>query len=160
MANFINVSVANEFAVLHISTASITTATTSADVVAVPAMQNITLNNGNGVYRWKQLDSTSEKAISIAATNQISLNIVLDPDTFFGDGSGDVSVQDKGLFKLSNDKTPVYFRLYWNGTSSGDRFVSGQAYFTGLSPSVSADQPLWVSPLTLDVVGEYSSGTI
>lgn len=156
---YIDVSGTGNFATLHISTASISTSTVSADVVAVPSLQNITLNNGNGVFRWKQLDSTSEKAIAIAATNQLSLNIVLDDVSYFGDGSGDVSVQDKGLFKLSNDKTLLYFRLYYTGTSAGRRFVSGSGYFTGLSPTVSPDQPVWVSPLTIDVVGDFTTGT-
>lgn len=157
---YINVSGTGDFATLHISTATITTSTTSADVVAIPSLQNITLNNGNGVFRWKQLDSTSEKAIAIAATNQISLNIVLDDVSYFGDGSGDVSVADKGLFKLSNDKNLVYFRLYYSGVGSGDRYVSGSGYFTGLAPTVSPDQPVWVSPLTIDVVGDFATGTV
>jgi hypothetical protein len=156
---YIDVSGTGNFATLHISTASISTSTVSADVVAVPSLQNITLNNGNGVFRWKQLDSTSEKAIAIAATNQLSLNIVLDDASYFGDGSGDVSVQDKGLFKLSNDKTLLYFRLYYKGTASGSKYVSGSGYFTGLSPTVSPDQPVWVSPLTIDVVGDFTTGT-
>lgn len=157
---YINVSGTGDFATLHISTASISTTTTSADVVAIPSLQNITLSNSNGVFRWKQLDSTSEKAIAIAATNQISMNIVLDDATYFGDGAGDVSVTDKGLFKLSNDKTLVYFRLYYSGVGSGDKYVSGSGYFTGLAPTVTADQPLWISPLTIDVVGDFSAGAV
>lgn len=157
---YINVSGTGDFATLHISTATISTATTSADVVAVPSLQNITLNNGNGVFRWKQLDSTSEKAVAIAATNQISMNVVLDDATYFGDGSGDVSVQDKGLFKLSNDKTLIHFRLYYSGTGAGDKYVAGSGYITGLAPTVSPDQPVWVAPLTIDVVGDFTTGSL
>ncbi len=156
---YINVSGSGDFATLVVSTSTISSIDT-ATMIVVPGMQNITLNNGNGVFRWKQLDSTSEYAIAIAATNQVSMNIVLDGTSFFGDGSGDTTAIDKGLFKMSNDKTLVNFRLYWSGTGSGDKYVSGQGYFTGLAPTVSADQPVWVSPLTIDVVGDFTPGTV
>lgn len=100
-----------------------------------------------------------ERAVYLDSTIN-SMNIVLDSASFFGDGSGDVTAIDKGLFKLSNDKSLVNFRLYWSGTGSGDKFVSGTGYFTGLAPSVSADQPLWVSPLTIDVAGDFTPGTV
>jgi hypothetical protein len=157
---YINVSGTGDFATLVVSTATITSSTASG-VISVPSLQNITLNNGNGVFRWKQLDSTSEKAIAIAATNQISANIVLDDTTFFGDSGATVGTAAKnGLFKLSNDKTLMHFRLYWSGVASGDKYVEGTGYFTGLAPTVSGDQPLWVSPLTIEVVGDYASGTV
>lgn len=159
----INVSGTGDFATLHISTATIagTTASTATGILAVPGMQNVTLSNANGVFRWKQLDSTSEKAIALAATNQVSMNIVIDDNAYFGQTSADAgSATAKGLFTLSNDKTLVYFRLYYSGTTSGDRYVSGSAYMTGLAPAVTADQPIWVSPLTLDVVGDFGTGTV
>lgn len=156
---YINVSGTGNFATLCVSTATITS-NTGSGVLTVPGMQNVTLSNSNGTYRWKQLDTTSELAISLAATNQVSLNIVVDETTFFGSGAGETAA-NKGLFKLSNDKALVYFRLYFNGVATGDRYVDGTGYFTGLAPTVSADQPVWVSPLTIDVVGEFSNpGTV
>jgi len=160
---YINVSGTGDFATLHLSTASISTATanTTTGVLAVVGMQNITLSNANGVQRWKQLDSTSEYAIATAATNQISLNIVVDPNSYFGATSADAgSATAKGIFNLSNDKTLVYFRLYYQGTGSGDRYVSGSGYLTGLAPTVAADNPVWLSPLTIDVVGDFTAATI
>ena len=156
---YINVSGTGDFSTLVVSTGTISSIDT-ATMIVVPGMQNITLNNGNGVFRWKQLDSTSEYAIAIAATNQVSMNIVLDDTAFFGDGGTDGDAKSRGLFKLSNDKTLVKFRLYWSGTGSGDKFVSGEGYFTGLAPTVSADQPVWVSPLTIDVAGDFTPGTV
>lgn len=154
---YINVSGTGNFATLVISTATITS-NTGAGVLSVVGLQNITLNNGNAVYRWKQLDSTSELAISTAATNQVSLNLVVDETQFFGSTTtNQVTAAEKGLFKLSNDKNLVKFRLYFNGTETGDKYIDGEGYFTGLAPTVSADQPLWVTPLTIDVVGEYSN---
>lgn len=156
---YINVSENNQFVTLEISTATIASTATTNNIV-VPGLQNITLSNNNGVFRWRQLDSTSESAVAIPATNQISMNIVVDPTTFFGDGSGDVTAVDKGLFKLSNDKNKISFRLYFNGKATGDRFVSGSGYFTGLAPTVSPDQPVWVSPLTIEVDGDLTIGTV
>jgi hypothetical protein len=159
VATPINVSATDNFATLHISTATITgvTATTATSVLAIPALQNITMNNGNGVYRFKTLDSTSESAVSIPATNQISLNAVLDEGSFFGVTGTAGSANAKGLYNLSNEKTKVYFRLYFNGVDSGSKYVSGEGYLTGLAPTVSPDQPLWISPLTIEVNGDFSA---
>lgn len=156
---YINVSGTGNFATLQISTATITALNSTTDII-VPAMQNITVNNANASYRWKQLDSTSENVITTAATNQVTTNIVLDPTAFFGDGSGDVTAVDKGIFKLSNDKVQVYFRVYWSGTGQGDKYVTGTGFISGVAPTVSADQPIWTSPLTIDVVGDYTQGTV
>ena len=158
---YINVSGTGNFATLVVSTATITSST-GTGVLKVPSLQNITLSNANGTYRWKQLDTTSELAISIAATNQVSMNVVVDDTSFFGTTSTNaVTAVQQGLFKLSNDKVLVKFRLYFNGTDAGDKYVDGEGYFTGLAPTVSADQPVWVSPLAIDVVGEFSSpGTV
>jgi len=60
---YINVSGTGNFATLVVSTATITSST-GTGVLSVPGMQNVTLNNGNSVYRWKQLDTTSELAIA------------------------------------------------------------------------------------------------
>lgn len=157
---YINVSGTGDFATLCVSKTAITT-NTGTGVLTVPSLQNITVNNGNGVFRWKQLDSTSEKAIAIAATNQISLNIVLDDTTFFGDsGASNGTVAKNGLFKESNDKSLLYFRVYWSGVGAGDKYVEGTGYITGLAPTVSADQPVWVSPLTIEVVGDFTTGSV
>jgi hypothetical protein len=88
------------------------------------------------------------------------MNIVIDPTDYFGDGAGDVTAEDKGLFKLSNDKNKVYFRLYYAGAATGDRFVSGAGYFTGLAAAVSPDSPVWITPLTVEVDGDLTAGTV
>jgi hypothetical protein len=158
---YINVSAQSDFATLHISTSSVTisgtTANTSTSVLEVPALQNITLNNGNGVFRWKSLDSTSESAVAIPATNQISLNAVVDPNSFFGVTGAAGSANAKGLYALSNEKTKINFRMYFNGVDSGSKYVSGTGYITGLAPTVSPDQPVWVTPLTIEVDGDLSA---
>ena len=63
-----------------------------------------------------------------------------------------------GIFGLSKDKSLVEFNLYLGDTSTGTagKTISGLAYITGLAPTVSADAPVWVSPLTLTVTGDYT----
>lgn len=161
---YINVSGSADFVTLVISTATIaSTATTG--MIVVPGLQNMTVNNGNGVFRWKELGSGSEKAVAIPATNQLSMNIVLDDTAFFGDSAATAGTAAyKGLFALSNEKTKLYFRMYWKSTApgTGSKFLTATegAFITGLSPTVSPDQPVWVSPITLDVVGDFSNTAV
>jgi hypothetical protein len=156
---YINAAEAGQFVTVHISTATIASTATTNNIV-VSGLQNITINNGNSVFRWRTLESTSENAVATVATNQVTMNVVIDPTDYFGDGAGDITAEDKGLFKLSNDKTKVYFRVYYAGTDSGDRYVSGSGYFTGLAPTVSPDSPVWVTPITIEVDGDLTSGTV
>jgi hypothetical protein len=124
----------------------------------IPAVQDITVNNSNDVFTWTQLDQESKQQIPTTATNSIDTNIVLDQTIFFGTGSGaDVAI-NKGIFGLSKDKNLVAFTLYLGDTSTGGagKTMTGNAYITGLAPTVSADSPVWVSPVTLTVTGNYT----
>jgi hypothetical protein len=119
----------------------------------VPALQDVTVNNANDVFTWTQLDSGSKKQIATTATNDLSMNIVLDKVTFFGNSAATAGTAAKsGVFGLSADKTLVDFDLF-----IGDGVtITGSGYVTGLSPTVSADSPVWVSPLTITVDGDYT----
>ena len=130
----------------------------------VPALQDMTVNAANDVFTWTQLDSTAKLQIATTSTNSISMNIVLDQATFFGTGDGadagsDVNRADEyGIFGLSTNKVKINFSLYLGDTDSGGagKTISGTGYVTGLAPTVSADSPVWVSPITITVTGEYS----
>jgi hypothetical protein len=126
--------------------------------LVVPAMQDITVNNSNDIFTWTQLDSGSKQNVATTATNGLDLNIVLDQTVFFGTGSGANVAVNKGIFGLSKSKTLTHFALYLGDTSTGSagKTISGEAYITGLAPTVSADAPVWVSPLTLTVDGDYT----
>lgn len=149
---YINVSAPTSRAILQISTASI--ATTSSGYV-VPALQDITISNANGVFNWTQLDSTSQLAVATPSTNSVTGNFVLDSTAFFT-GSNNVA----GIFDLSKDKSLVYFRVYFNGQLTGSKFISGSGYITNLAPTVNPTAPVWVSPLTISVDGDITSGTV
>ena len=125
--------------------------------ITLPALQDVTVNNSNDVFTWTQLDEGSKLQIATTATNSLSMNIVLDKTTFFGTG-GSTTVGNVGVFGLSSRKTLVGFELYMGDTSTGGTgpTISGNAYVTGLAPTVSADAPVWVSPITLTVTGDYT----
>ena len=156
----INVSAGNEAVLVLAQTAANANFTANAGLV-VPSMQDITINNSTGVFRWKTLDSTAENAATTPATNQLSLNVVVDTAAFFGTAvSGDDDIKEKGLFTASKEKREVYFRAYFNGTDTGSKYLSGVGYISGLAPTVNPDAPLWVTPVTIEVDGDYAVGTV
>lgn len=128
------------------------------DVIDTPALQDITITNNANTFRWRQLDILSERVISTVSTNSIAGNLVLDPDTFFGEGGTDAP--GKGIFNISNEKVQVDFFIAFEGLSAGDRFLMGRGYITNLAPAVSADAPVWVSPFTVEVDGDYTTGVL
>lgn len=120
--------------------------------LTVPALQDVTINNANDVFTWTQLDTASKLQIPTTATNSITTNIVVDPTTFFGNVSATAnSATYLGVFGLSSQKTECTFYINF-----GAKTVSGTAYVTGLAPTVSADSPVWVTPVTLTVSGNYA----
>lgn len=146
---YYNVSSPTKRAILQISTATI--ASTSSGTI-VGAIQDITVNNSNGTFNWTQLDSQSQLTVATPASNSIAANVVVDDGTFF--------TATTGIFDLSANKTLVYFRVYFNGTATGAKYISGQGYLTNLAPKVSPTAPVWVTPLTISVDGDLASGTV
>ena len=136
---------------------------TAANVLTTPQMQDITINNSTGVFRFKTLDSTAESAVTTPATNQISLNIVVDETSFFGNAAATSAgaVVETGLFGVSSSKTKVAFRAYFSDpTTSGSKYLEGQGFISGLSPTVNMDSPVWISPVTIEVDGDFTEGEV
>jgi hypothetical protein len=128
--------------------------------LTVPALQDITINAANDVFTWSQLDSTAKKQVATTSTNSISMNLVVDPTTFFGTTLASVqsdTVAAQGILGMSRNKTLVTFSLKFQEGGATDRFIKGQGYITGLAPTVSADSPVWISPITITVTGEYTA---
>lgn len=119
--------------------------------LAIPMLQDVTINNANDVFTWSQLNVTAKLQVATTATNSISTNIVVDTDVFFGVTTTGETAKSKGLLGLSTEKTPVTFSI-----TMGAKNVTGSGYVTGLAPTVSADSPVWVTPVTITVTGEYS----
>lgn len=132
---------------------------TSGGNLSIAALQDITINAANDVFTWTQLDQASKLQIATTATNSLAMNLVVDQTTFFGNASATSgTAARKGVFGLSSDKDLVTFDLYLGDTSTGaeGKTISGSGYVTGLAPTVSADSPVWVSPITITVDGDYT----
>lgn len=140
------------------ATLSISIAAEAGDTgMNIPALQDVTVNAANDVFTWTQLDSTAKKQVATTSTNSLSMNIVLDQAIFFGTGGTDTAA-GKGIFGLSIDKVQIDFELFLGDTETGTagKTISGSGFITGLAPTVSADAPVWVTPITITVDGEYS----
>jgi hypothetical protein len=126
--------------------------------LAVPALQDMTINASNDVFTWSQLDSTAKKQVATTSTNSISMNLVVDPTTFFGttlNASITGTIAEQGVFGCSRNKTLINFIIRVENSTT-DTFIKGVGYITGLAPTVSADSPVWVTPITITVSGEYT----
>ena len=118
----------------------------------IPTLQDVTINNANDVYTWSQLNESAKLQVATTSTNSISTNIVVENLSFFGNTSATSGSADKlGLLGLSSAKTEVNFNI-----NLGSKTISGLGYVTGLAPTVSADSPVWVTPVTITVSGEYT----
>lgn len=126
--------------------------------LSVPGLQDVTINAANDVFTWSQLDSTAKKQVATTSTNSISMNIVVDQASFFGttlNSSISDTIAAQGLFGCSRNKTLINFIIRVENSTS-DTFIKGVGYITGLAPTVTADAPVWVSPITITVSGEYT----
>lgn len=127
--------------------------------LTIPSLQDITINAANDVFTWTQLDEGSKQQIATTATNSLNTNLVLNQTTFFGTtGSGGATAAELGIFGSSTDKTLMTFSLYMGDESDGSagKYIEGDGYITGLAPTVSADEPVWVSPVTITITGDYT----
>lgn len=125
--------------------------------LTVPYMQDITINNSTGVFRWKTLDNTAESAATTPATNQVTLNVVVDDKAFFGNASLTDAIANTGIYGASKNKTRVYFEIAFNGATAGQNYFKGSGFISGLAPTVNPDAPLWVTPVTIEVDGDFDS---
>ena len=158
----INVSAGNEAVlVLADTAANANVATGAVTGLIVPQMQDITINNSTGIFRFKTLDNTAESAVTTPATNQISLNAVVDANSFFGTGGTSADkLLDDGLFGASKAKTRVFFQVAFDGRDSGSKIFTGSGFISGLAPTVNMDSPVWITPVTIEVDGDFTEGTV
>jgi hypothetical protein len=141
-----------------------TVTTLGSSPLAVPSLKDITINASNDVFTWSQLDSTAKKQVATTSTNSVSMNLVVDSTTFFGTTLASVqsdTVAAQGILGLSRNKTLVTFHLKMEEAGATlDKWICGQGYITGLAPTVSADSPVWVTPVTITVTGDFVVQTI
>lgn len=135
------------------------TLTLGSSPLSVPSLKDITMNASNDIFSWSQLDSTAKKQIATTSTNSLAMNLVVDSVSFFGTTIGSTqtdTVAAQGILGLSRNKTLVTFSMKFEEGGATDKFIKGQGYITGLAPTVSADSPVWVSPITITVTGDFT----
>jgi hypothetical protein len=154
-----NVSASDE-AVLVLGDSAANANVAGSDGLSIPHMQDITINNSTGVFRFKTLDNTAESAVTTPATNQITLNVVVDSAAFFGTGGTVDTVVSTGLFGCSKNKTRVFFNAAFNGSDQNSYYLSGNGFISGLAPTVNMDSPVWVTPVTIEVDGDFANAQV
>jgi|APGre2960657373_1045057.scaffolds.fasta_scaffold17448_4 hypothetical protein len=126
--------------------------------ITVPALQDVTVNNSNDVFTWSQLDATAKQQVATTSTNSLAMSLVVDPTTFFGtnvSAAQSDTTASQGIMGLSRNKTLVTFSLKMQEGAT-DYFLKGQGFVTGLAPTLTADAPVWVTPATITVTGDYT----
>ena len=154
-----NVTAGNE-AVLTLGTTAAMAAPGNSDGFVIPLVQDITVNASPSIVRYSVLDNASSKAFTTVNENSISGNMLLDDLTFFGGGAAGNDVRVNGLFTTSTDKTEIFFSVAFNGATdplvSGDTYIAGQGFISGLAPTASMDAAIWLSSFEIAVNGELS----
>lgn len=125
----------------------------------VTCLQDVTVTNSTGIFSWTDFCSTDTSKITTPADNEISTNMVIDGEKFFGTGAGS-DAAGLGIAGMSQDKVKVYFKLILNGDdSTSDAFwYTGVGYISSIAPTVAADSPVWVSPMSIAVDGRLYPG--
>lgn len=148
---------------LSLDIASDNSDVTQSAAITIAGLQDITINAANDVFTWSQLDSTAKKQVATTSTNSVSMNLVVDDALFFGtnlSAAATGTAAEQGLLGFSRNKTLINFILKFveggSNQATADRYIKGVGYITGLAPTVSADSPVWVTPVTITVAGEYT----
>ena len=159
MAGVINVTSSNQ-AILTLGNTAPLAVPGATNGLVIPLVQDVTVSASPGTVRYSTLDSTSSSAFTTTNENEISFNMLLDDDVFFGLTNTDNEVANVGLLSTSIAKTEIFFSVAFEGTDSGDYYVSGKGFIGGLAPTASMDQAVWISPGTIIVNGELTKSTV
>jgi len=145
-------------AVLTLGTTQSMAAPGGTNGLVVPLMQDVTVSASTGSTRYSTLDSSASSAFTTVNENSVSLNMLVDGATFFGDGANATNtIANKGLMQTSKEKTEINFSVAFNeGNSSGEYYVEGTGFISGLTPTASIDAAVWVSPMEIIVNGELT----
>jgi len=160
MAQAINVTSGSQ-AILTLGTTAAMAAPGGTDGLVVPLVQDVSVSTQPGTVRYSTLDSTSSSAFTTVMENEVSFNMLLDEDTFFGNASlTNNSVAELGLFTTSNNKTEIHFSVAFEGADSTDNYLHGTGFIGGLAPNASLEQAVWISSGSIIVNGDLSKDTV
>lgn len=122
--------------------------------LSVTCLQDVTITNSTGVYSYTDFCSTDMNKLTTPADNEISTNIVIDSEVWFGNSAATANTATNlGVASISINKTPISFRVYLNGTANGAFYYEGTGFISSLAPTVNPEAPVWVSPLAIAVDG-------
>ena len=126
--------------------------------LTIPSLQDITVNASNDLFTWTQLDSVAKRNVATTSTNSLTMNLVLNQTSFFGTAGTGTTATAAGIMGMSTQKDLVSFSLYIGDDSDGNagKTLTGTGYITGLAPTVSADSPVWVTPITISMDSDYT----
>lgn len=132
--------------------------------LSVICLQDITITNSTGIFSWTDFCSIDTNKVTTPADNEITTNVVLDPENWFGNANATANTATYyGVSGLSINKIPVSFQIVLNGddtANTGAFYYEGIGYISSLAPTVSPDAPVWVSPLTIAVDGDMTTGQL
>ena len=145
-------------AVLTLGTTDAMSLPGGTDGLIIPLMQDVTVSATTGTVRYSVLSSPSSSAFTTVNENSVTLNMLLDGAVFFGDGaSATNTITNKGLLETSIDKTEIFWSVAFNeGNTTGEYYVKGKGFLTGLTPTSSMDAAIWISPMEIVVNGEIT----
>jgi hypothetical protein len=133
-----------------------------ANALSVTCLQDITITNSTGIYSYTDFCSTDMNKLTTPADNEISVNMVIEDETFFGNASAtpNTSASFNGVSDLSINKIPLQFKLVINGgnATANAYYYAGQGFISSLAPTASPDAPVWITPMTLAVDGSMVTG--
>lgn len=136
-------------------------ANVSANSLTVTCLQDITVTNSTGIYSYTDFCSTDMNKITTPADNEISTNMVLDGTVYFGNSSATANTAPfYGVAGLSENKVNISWKLYLNGNANGSFYYTGTGYISSLAPTVAPDAPVWISPMSIAVDGQITSGVV
>ena len=159
MAGVINVTAGSQ-AILTLGNTEVLAAPGATNGFVVPLVQDITVTASPGTVRYSTLDSTSSSAFTTVNENEVSFNMLLDDDAFFGLANTVNKVVNDGLFTTSTSKTEIHFSVAFEGDTSTDNYIKGQGFIGGLAPNASLEQAVWISPGTIIVNGELTKDVV
>jgi len=151
---------AGNIGVLALANAEANANVLSNAAVTVPFIQDLTLDTTAGTQTYNVLNNSAAKTFTTTNTNSITLNMLVDENIFFGDGSNAEQVANVGLLGSSINKDRVYFELSFEGATSGARCVTGSGFISGLAPVLNMDNAVIVSPMTIVIDGQITNTTV
>ena len=98
-------------------------------------------------------------AFTTVNENSVSLNMLLDGAVFLRrQEQATNTISNKGLLETSSDKTEIFWSLWRfnEGNTTGEYYVKGKGFLSGLTPTASIDAAVWVTPMEIIVNGEIT----